>query len=239
MMPSECQRKTSSAVAVAGSSVDAALSPQESYSCQFSSKDNKKKCRPHKRMGGGNTASTGSLSTLGGGAAAAKKNPPPSIVSTASSKSSATGPLPLKTANTTSPAVIAPSPSQADAVAVANKQQQNGNGNNGAANLSKVIRQLVWNKYIGERNGTGKCWCCRGKTISAFEFEAGHVVSRAHGGEDTVDNLRPICSLCNKSMGKENMFEYQKRQKLGPSTSAQIYEGIVGFLSYIPLRFGW
>lgn len=106
-------------------------------------------------------------------------------------------------------------------------------------NLSKVIRQLVWNKYIGEKNGLGKCWCCRSKTISSFEFEAGHVVARANGGEDTVENLRPICSLCNKSMGKENMLDYQKRQNLGPSTSTTLWENFVNVVSYIPLRFGW
>lgn len=106
-------------------------------------------------------------------------------------------------------------------------------------NLSKVIRQLVWNKYIGERNGLGKCWCCRNKTISAFEFEAGHVIARANGGEDTVENLRPICSLCNKSMGKENMIEYQKRQNLGPTASETLWENFLNIVSYIPLRFGW
>ena len=113
------------------------------------------------------------------------------------------------------------------------------NQNNNNKNLSKVIRQLVWNKYIGERNGLGKCWCCRNKTISSFEFEAGHVVARANGGEDTVENLRPICSLCNKSMGKENMIEYQKRQNLGPTTAETLWENFLNVISYIPLRFGW
>ena len=23
------------------------------------------------------------------------------------------------------------------------------------------IKRIVWNKYIGETNGTSKCWCCR------------------------------------------------------------------------------
>lgn len=105
--------------------------------------------------------------------------------------------------------------------------------------LSKVIRQLVWNKYIGERNGLGTCWCCRNKTISAFEFEAGHVVPRAKGGPDTVENLRPICSLCNKSMGTENMLDYQKRQNLGPSPSQVAWEWICSVVSIVPLRFGW
>jgi 5-methylcytosine-specific restriction endonuclease McrA len=105
--------------------------------------------------------------------------------------------------------------------------------------LSKVIRQLVWNKYIGERNGLGTCWCCRNKTISAFEFEAGHVIPRAKGGPDTVENLRPICSLCNKSMGTENMLDYQKRQNLGPSPSQVAWEWLCNVVSFIPLRIGW
>lgn len=116
----------------------------------------------------------------------------------------------------------------------------NTNTNNSSGpSLSKVIRQLVWNKYIGEKNGLGTCWCCRNKTISAFEFEAGHVVPRAKGGPDTVENLRPICSLCNKSMGTENMFEYQKRQNLGPTPSQLAWEWVCNAVSYVPIRIGW
>lgn len=84
-----------------------------------------------------------------------------------------------------------------------------------AKNIRKCIRRLVWNKYIGCNRATGKCACCEVTKISVFDFECGHVIARAKGGEDTVDNLRPICSLCNKSMGTDNLFDFKKEHGLG------------------------
>jgi 5-methylcytosine-specific restriction endonuclease McrA len=37
-----------------------------------------------------------------------------------------------------------------------------------------------------------------------------HVLSHHHGGEETLDNLRPICKSCNRAMGKMHMVEYIK-----------------------------
>ncbi len=88
-------------------------------------------------------------------------------------------------------------------------------GNN---NIKKAIRQLVWNKYIGQKNGTGYCWCCNSTIINTFDFECGHVEARALGGPDTVENLRPICGLCNRSMGTCNMMEFRKKHGLDGSS---------------------
>jgi 5-methylcytosine-specific restriction endonuclease McrA len=84
--------------------------------------------------------------------------------------------------------------------------------------ISKTLRQLVWNRYIGARHGLGWCWCCRSTQISAFAFECGHVVSESDGGATTVENLRPICSLCNRSMGTKNMISFQKDNGMSPSS---------------------
>lgn len=83
----------------------------------------------------------------------------------------------------------------------------------------KAIRRLVWNYYIGAQRGEGLCWCCMVTPINAFEFECGHVVSRAKGGMDTVENLRPICGLCNRSMGTMNMMEFKKLHGLKNESS--------------------
>jgi hypothetical protein len=71
-------------------------------------------------------------------------------------------------------------------------------------------RPKVWEKYMGNI-ARSKCYCCKQHEITAFNFEAGHVVARALGGKDNVDNLRPICGYCNKSMGIQNLYEYQKK----------------------------
>ena len=80
--------------------------------------------------------------------------------------------------------------------------------------LSKCIRREVWNRYIGEEKGTHLCFCCDITIMSQFLFEVGHVISVHDNGDLTIENLRPICSLCNKSMGTRNMVEFIREQKL-------------------------
>jgi 5-methylcytosine-specific restriction endonuclease McrA len=85
--------------------------------------------------------------------------------------------------------------------------------------IPKKIRQLVWNEYIGEEKGVDVCFCCRHEKISQMNFQCGHVISEANGGKTNVENLRPICQLCNTSMGKVNMnvfinaFDLHPKQK--------------------------
>ena len=80
--------------------------------------------------------------------------------------------------------------------------------------IPKVVRQNVWNTYIGEYSGKGKCFCCNYTELTSFQFECGHVISEYNGGDVNIANLRPICSLCNKSIGKKNMVEYMTKNKL-------------------------
>ena len=80
--------------------------------------------------------------------------------------------------------------------------------------MSKCLRREVWNRYIGEENGTHACFCCETSIMSQFLFEVGHVVSVHDNGDLSIDNLRPICGLCNRSMGTMNMLEFIKAQNL-------------------------
>lgn len=87
--------------------------------------------------------------------------------------------------------------------------------------IPKKIKNLVWNKIIGKEKGVGNCYCCD-DDIDSKHFEVGHVVSVANGGKNNVDNLKPICSCCNKSMGKRNLElfkeEYMsKKTKIKPN----------------------
>ena len=76
--------------------------------------------------------------------------------------------------------------------------------------ISKVLKIKIWDTYIGENERTGNCFCCKKKNIKVEHFEAGHVIAKSKGGKNTLENLRPICSLCNKSMGNKNMKEFIK-----------------------------
>jgi 5-methylcytosine-specific restriction endonuclease McrA len=66
--------------------------------------------------------------------------------------------------------------------------------------IPKALREEVWRRYIGTNYET-KCtigWCTN--KITPFDYEVGHNIPHSKGGSSTIENLRPICSRCNKSM---------------------------------------
>jgi hypothetical protein len=76
-------------------------------------------------------------------------------------------------------------------------------------NPPKALRTKVWTTYMSEESRKGKCFCCRQQEITVDStFECGHVISYADNGPCSLENLRPVCSGCNKSMGTTNMFEF-------------------------------
>ena len=73
------------------------------------------------------------------------------------------------------------------------------------------IRKESWHKYIGKNIGATDCICCNTTEITAFNFEAGHIIPSSKGGLTTLENILPICSECNRSMGNTNMGDYIKQ----------------------------
>ena len=71
--------------------------------------------------------------------------------------------------------------------------------------IPKTLRKQVWKKINNDKT-SAVCFCCK---INKFDYmdswECGHIVSEFNGGTTTIDNLRPVCSSCNKSMGTQNM----------------------------------
>jgi len=76
--------------------------------------------------------------------------------------------------------------------------------------IPAAIRNIVWHQQNGD-NALGKCFCCKVELISKANFECGHIVSEKHGGSIEIDNLRPICGLCNKSMGTCDMHVFMEK----------------------------
>jgi hypothetical protein len=75
------------------------------------------------------------------------------------------------------------------------------------APIPKALREQVWATYIGN-TFEGKCmvtWCKN--RITVFDFQSGHNIPEAKGGPTTLENLRPICSRCNTSMGSQYTFD--------------------------------
>ena len=80
-------------------------------------------------------------------------------------------------------------------------------------NIPKTVRNALFINYFGN-NREGKCQMCKRETISISCFQAGHIISEANGGKVTLDNLRPVCQLCNTSSGKMNMDEFISKYNL-------------------------
>jgi 5-methylcytosine-specific restriction endonuclease McrA len=76
--------------------------------------------------------------------------------------------------------------------------------------LSKNIRKRVWVRHNKDRF-FGECYCC-GINIDALSFEAAHVEAKSKGGPDTLDNLRPTCTPCNRDMKTQNLYNYMKQK---------------------------
>lgn len=77
--------------------------------------------------------------------------------------------------------------------------------------IPKAVKVAVWNEYVGQHKGETKCFVGCGTTITSLNFAAGHIQSEANGGAITVQNLRPICTSCNSSMGTTNMKEFANK----------------------------
>lgn len=75
--------------------------------------------------------------------------------------------------------------------------------------ISKTFKDAVWDKYIGDSIAKALCFCCEKTEIRMTSFVCGHVIAVCKGGELHIDNLRPICSECNLSMGTQNLFEFK------------------------------
>jgi hypothetical protein len=75
--------------------------------------------------------------------------------------------------------------------------------------ISKSLQAKVWKRWMGNVN-EGNCFCCKNIKIDSFNFACGHVIPKHYNGETIPDNLRPICTTCNSSMGIKNMNEYMK-----------------------------
>lgn len=81
--------------------------------------------------------------------------------------------------------------------------------------ITKAEKFAIWNKYIGADKTEGKCYCCEQVTIHIMNFQVGHNIALAKGGKNNISNYRPICGLCNSSMGTQSIESYKK--KLHPS----------------------
>jgi hypothetical protein len=79
--------------------------------------------------------------------------------------------------------------------------------------IPKCVRNALWINYC-QNQREGKCQCCLRETISIGNFHAGHIKAHINGGSISLDNLVPICMLCNLSIGKHDLNEFITKYNL-------------------------
>jgi hypothetical protein len=77
--------------------------------------------------------------------------------------------------------------------------------------IPQKVRHDVWENFFGKDYNEHNCPICNLTLISIIKFEVGHIISVANGGDNNIENLKPICEKCNRSMGIKNMEEYKKK----------------------------
>ena len=81
-------------------------------------------------------------------------------------------------------------------------------------NIPKALREQVWISNFGKKFSK-KCYIpwCKNK-IDVFNFHVGHNIPECKGGKTCLENLKPICSRCNSSMGSQyTINEWMKLDK--------------------------
>ena len=73
--------------------------------------------------------------------------------------------------------------------------------------LPKALREQAWLKVFGKTlsNICYTTWCSN--KIAPFDFHIGHSMPISKRGENSIDNLFPICSRCNLSMNNRYTIE--------------------------------
>lgn len=105
---------------------------------------------------------------------------------------------------------------------------------NGKRNsLSKSGDQRIKTKNICTQfwkgpDYSGNCWMCD-RVIEYDNFEVGHIHPIKYGGSNNMENLRAICSPCNKSIGDKNMYEVaesllQRKLKISNSVYSELLQ---------------
>lgn len=89
------------------------------------------------------------------------------------------------------------------------KLEQQANPKPKRITIPKTVKDNLWDNTFSSNAGEGNCYVCS-TTINSKKFDCGHIIAVANGGSNDINNLKPICSTCNKSMGTKNLEEFKQ-----------------------------
>jgi hypothetical protein len=92
--------------------------------------------------------------------------------------------------------------------------------NNG---IPLAVKKAAWELYIGKEIKESSCMCCNRESISIGNFHCGFIVSEESGGKPSIENLRPICTLCKS----KNWDKIQIGAKIKTKSHQEILLGII------------
>ncbi len=73
------------------------------------------------------------------------------------------------------------------------------------------VRDDLWERYFGPETTIGTCFVCGRQLDKRDNYEVGHYISTAEDGTDDIENLRPVCRSCNRSMGKMSIPDFKRK----------------------------
>lgn len=79
--------------------------------------------------------------------------------------------------------------------------------------VPKALRTRLWKETFGDTL-IGTCYVCD-RVLEFDNFDAGHIVAEANGGETTISNLRVVCKPCNQSCSTKNLDEFKRSMSYG------------------------
>jgi 5-methylcytosine-specific restriction endonuclease McrA len=79
--------------------------------------------------------------------------------------------------------------------------------------IPKCVRNALWINFFKDSR-VGLCLCCKREPITISNFHAGHIKAEKNGGKTSLENLKPICPMCNLSTGTQDMDEFISRYNL-------------------------
>lgn len=87
-------------------------------------------------------------------------------------------------------------------------KRSNSVGKKRSKSVPREVRLNVWINRHGY-SMEAPCYCCGDILTGMGHWHAGHIIARANGGSDTVENMRPVCARCNISMRTKHMDDFK------------------------------